>query len=171
MSTSGPHEFYRYLHCNMRLRARYGLEMDIDEYRTLNQLFQKRKVENLRANDTGDLEGWVLLRGTWVCAHYKVREGLIATFMPEPPPKPVQIGDKVHNAKSAQRHQQHLEVLEAQRQVRELDIKWFKTQAHTVKALVRDMFLGDALTLLDTMIAQKKNAHPGAPPESPRADQ
>lgn len=82
---SNGHEVYRFLHCNMRLKARYGIEMDLDEYREMNKTFKLRNVLGLRENQLGDYEGWLKVKGVWVCGHYKVREGFIATFMPVPP--------------------------------------------------------------------------------------
>lgn len=161
MSSSGPQEFYRYLHCNMRLRTRYGLEMDIDEYRSLNELFRRRQVTNMRQTETGDLEGWVQLRDTWVCGHFKSREGHIASFMPAPPPMPETVEGRVLDLKSAQKHRQHMEALEAQRQLKELDVKWFKTRAHEAKLLIQSGHLDSAIQVLDDMASRKRGAHPG----------
>jgi hypothetical protein len=160
MSDAEPTEFYRYLHCNMRLRTRYGLEIDIDEYRRLNELFQRREVINLRETSTGDLEGWIPLRGIWVCGHYKSREGRIASFMPVPPPAPEIIENRVVDAKSAQKHRQHMETLQAQRELKELDVRWYKTRAHEVKSLIQAGHLDDAVKILDDMASKNVQSTP-----------
>lgn len=79
---------YRYLHANMRLRTRYGIEIPFEKYTELCDMFKRQspKIIGLRTNELGDREGWVQVKGVWVCAHYKVSQNLIATFMPAPPP-------------------------------------------------------------------------------------
>lgn len=147
----------------MRLRTRYGMEMDIDEYRALNELFRARKVINLRTTEQGDLEGWVQLRGTWVCGHFKIREERIASFMPSPPPMPVEVTPgHVVDAKSAQRHRQHLEVLTEQRKIKEADCAWYKGRMHEAKQAILQGRHDDALQILDDAASRKKSSHPGS---------
>lgn len=78
---------HRWLHANMRLRLRYGIEISIEDYIQLCADFGRGKgVYGRRVSPaSGDEEGWVKIGDTWVCAHYKARERLIATFMPCPP--------------------------------------------------------------------------------------
>jgi hypothetical protein len=171
MSSASQQEFYRYMHCNMRLRTRYGLEMDIDEYRRLNELFRTKQVINLRTSETGDLEGWVKLRDTWVCGHYKIRENHIASFMPAPPPLPEGAGGKVVDAKSAQKHRQHMAALEAQRKLKELDVAWYKARMHEAKLAILTGRVSDAVLILDGAAGQQKGSHPGSvEPLTPQAD-
>lgn len=162
MRSHSNHEFSRYLHCNMRLRTRYGLEMSIEEFRELCDLFKRRNVVNLRTTELGDLEGWVNLRGTWVCGHFKPREGFIASFMPAPPPAPILDGSgQVLDVKSHQRFQQHMKVLEEQRRVRELDVAWFKARMHDARQAIRHGLYDDAVRILEHATSLPKGAHPG----------
>lgn len=80
----------RYKHANQRLLARYGVGMDFEEYLRQCDKFSKEKrdggsIRGLRVqNEHGDLEGWIKVKGKWVCAHYKLKDKLIATFLPMP---------------------------------------------------------------------------------------
>ena len=81
-------ERYRYMHCNMRLRHRYGMEMSIDEFRALCTACARGKLAGARVDPKGHVEGWLQLRGTWICVSYKPWEQLLGTVMPSPPPRP-----------------------------------------------------------------------------------
>jgi 3-mercaptopyruvate sulfurtransferase SseA len=81
--------------------------------------------------------------------------------MPMPPPSPEVIDNKVVDAKSAQKHRQHMEALESQRQLKELDVRWYKTRAHEAKRLIQAGHVDDAIKVLDDMASRKRGSHPG----------
>lgn len=89
MNTYRKSIYGRFVHANRRLASRYGVTISFEEYLRLNAKFaspdRKNLVRGLRIqNEHGDLEGWIKVRGQWVCAHYKRQDGLIATFLPKP---------------------------------------------------------------------------------------
>jgi hypothetical protein len=75
-------ELYRYTHVNMRLRHRYDMEIDFDEYKQLCERVKNKEYTNPRTLSTGEIEAWIQLKGQWVCFCYKPREGLVATVLP-----------------------------------------------------------------------------------------
>lgn len=78
----------RWVHANMRLRTRYGVELTFDRYVELSEQFRKGQVEGARRNHIGDLEGWVEVQdGVLACAYWHARDGQIGTFFAPPPPR------------------------------------------------------------------------------------
>ena len=79
--------FTRYIHSNMRLKARYNIEITYEEYIELCKKIQKGKAEGtVTAYDGHNKEAWIKVKDQWVCAQYKTSEKLICTFLPVPPP-------------------------------------------------------------------------------------
>ncbi len=77
-----------YAHANLRLRTRYGMEITINEWYRLGQMFRRGQVNDARKNHIGDLEGWVLVNDVAVCCYYSNRHGCVKTFYAPPPPMP-----------------------------------------------------------------------------------
>jgi hypothetical protein len=130
----------------MRLRFRYGVELSLDEYRKLCNRFKERSIANVRFNHMGDIEGWVEIKGVWVCAHFKVAEGLIASFMPAPPER-----EPLKNEDS--------KVAKLQK-----DLEWFKAQFQVIAGLLaedsKDLAIDTALTLAKVDPALRPGCRP-----------
>lgn len=78
----------RYLHAASRLRQRYGVDVSIERYMELCEQLAAGLGEGRRTNLLGDVEAWVEVQpDVWACAVLKASDGLIATFMPAPPPR------------------------------------------------------------------------------------
>lgn len=96
----------RFQHAALRLRTRYGLDIDIEEYEKLCIAVANGAGVGKTVNDKGDWEVWVPFKEDMVCAAYKPSERLIATFFPRPPPlqgsPPQSLPDRV-NAEIDQR--------------------------------------------------------------------
>ncbi len=77
---------YRYMHANMRLRIRYGVEISADEYNELCQIMATGCGQGRR--EEGDVvEAWLEVKpNVWAAAVFRKSEGCIVTFMPSPPP-------------------------------------------------------------------------------------
>ncbi len=76
---------YRYMHANMRLRLRYGVEISADEYTELCRLMGTGCGRGRR--EEGDMvEAWLEIKpDVWAAAVYRKSESCIVTFMPMPP--------------------------------------------------------------------------------------
>lgn len=77
---------YHLSHCIMRLRHRYGLNMDATDYDAFCEQFRKGDVQGARPDDKGHIEGWIRFKDTWVCMSYIPSSRLVGTIMPCPPP-------------------------------------------------------------------------------------
>lgn len=79
-----------YAHANMRLRTRFDMEITIEEWHRLGDLFRKKKINGVRRNHVGDQEGWVVINGTPVCCYYSAQHGCVKTFYASAPPMPTE---------------------------------------------------------------------------------
>src|ERR1035437_7744964 len=91
MSRSGAEDraarrIYHLSHCIMRMKHRYGLDMDAEGYDALCKQFEAGEALGVREDDKRHREGWLQFKGTWVCLSYTPSLRLIGTVMPCPPP-------------------------------------------------------------------------------------
>lgn len=77
-----------YAHANLRLRTRYDMEITIEEWYRLGQMFRRGQVHGARKNHVGDIEGWVLVGDVPVCCYYSEQHQCVKTFYAPPPPLP-----------------------------------------------------------------------------------
>lgn len=91
---------YHLSHCMMRMRHRYGLDMDAADYDSFCDAFASGKAQSCRTDSHGRVEGWLQFKGTWVCMSYLPAERFVGTVMPCPPPLVLEEAAR-HAARSA----------------------------------------------------------------------
>ena len=190
MRDAHAREAYHYLHCNMRLRHRYGLEMTLEEYQALSEQFRTRRgLVNPRTDDRGNLEAWVQFKGTWVCASYRPGLRLVGTIMPAPPVFPSE------EAQRAARLANQVEALtkenEALREavssyqsrlaktensltaahqsitgVTRADVTWFKRRMQDAEGYLKSGEVLEAFLTLNAAVSLPRGFRPSADPEA-----
>lgn len=96
---------YHLAHCIMRMRHRYGLDLDAEGYDTLCSQFEKGKALGVREDDKRNREGWLQFKGSWVCVSYIPSLRLIGTIMPSPPPLVLEAQSQPQNNNPIQQSQ------------------------------------------------------------------
>jgi DNA-binding transcriptional MerR regulator len=180
-------EARRFDHAQLRLRARYGLELELADYRHLCELFRERRVTGERINHRGDIEAWVRFHGTWLCAIYNPGDGLIVTFLPAPPPLVVE--EQLAQALKEERERMERRIVEAAHRhadsivrsrlasletalqhpgredflakLKASDVAWFKRTMLRAAELIRSGAVPMAVRLLEAAAAFPKTFHPG----------
>lgn len=161
---------YRYLHCRMRVQARYNLELTEQEYEQLCSDFRTNRVRNSWQTDTGATEAWILFKSKLVCPHFRPSEGLITTFQVAPDlepevPAPIAAVFEQHALVKALRER----VVGLEAKVRTLSdaltreqnkqtpnygvrtSKWFKSKLQAIAPLIRDGKLIEALARIQAL--------------------
>lgn len=96
---------YHLSHCIMRMKHRYGLDLNAEDYDGLCKQFSKGEAIGVREDDKRHREGWLQFKGTWVCLSYIPSLKLIGTVMPCPPPRVLEEMAKGAKGAEVQQHQ------------------------------------------------------------------
>jgi hypothetical protein len=159
---------YRYMHANMRLRLRYGIEIAIDEYNELCRLMATGCGRGRR--EEGDMvEAWLEIKpDVWAAAVYRKSESCIVTFMPMPPAdiiphlNSVEL-DKLVTAKAQKLAEERIKNIqrdmnlivdgEVPRKYATKDVQWMVSSIKESLDLARYGYLSDALARIEVILS------------------
>jgi hypothetical protein len=80
-----------WVHARVRYRARYGKELEREEWQRVSDKFRQHQVPGATHTPDGKVEGWVLVYGEWAFTVYSPMHQSVVTFLPCPPPMPSKV--------------------------------------------------------------------------------